>query len=299
MFPRCRYAMLSHRLKQLLVLPVLLSACICQSIFAETIEARLPTGIFATADFRPGKPDLPVILLIHGFLQTKEFPTVSRLADGLALAGYTTLSPTLSFGISRRARSLACEAAHRHTSEQDVAEIAFWVNWLGRRKPGPVIIVGHSYGSLQSLIYAADKPAPTLRQVVALSMLDTERQTEPNAAMARILDAKKRVARGDTQLMSYPLGYCKNYVGTAQSFLSYARWHRSDILRLSRQSKVPLEVIMGGKDDRMGEDWPVKLRSAGNRVQVIDGANHFFDAEHEFEVLDLTISLLKSAEKKN
>lgn len=265
---------------------------------AETIEARLPTGTFATAEFHAGKPNLPAVLLIHGFLQTREFPTVSRLAEGLANAGYTTLSPTLSLGISRRTRSLPCEAAHHHTIEQDVAEIAFWVAWLAQHKSNPVVIVGHSYGSLQSLIYAADKPSPKLRQVIAFSLVDTERQSESRTTAALLGDAKKRIARGETQLVSYPLGYCKQYMSTPQGFWSYARWERSDILRLSRRSKIPMEVIMGSSDDRMGEDWPDKLRSAGNHVQVIEGANHFFDAEHEFDMLDITISLLKSGEKQ-
>jgi len=291
--------MLSSRFRQLFVLPCLIATCICQPLFAEPVEARLPTGTFVTADFRPGKADLPAVLLIHGFMQTREFPTVSRLADGLSSAGYTTLSPTLSLGISRRSASLACEAVHRHTLEQDVAEIAYWMSWLARRKPGPVVIVGHSYGSLQSLIYAADKPSPALRQLIALSLVDAERQSEPHTLNAMLSDAKKRIARGDKDLVRYPLGYCKQYVSTPQSFFSYARWHRPDILRLARQSKVPLKVIMGGNDDRMGKDWPQQLGAAGNHVQVIAGANHFFDAEHEFDVLELSLALLKSNGKKN
>lgn len=291
--------MLSSSFRQLFVLPCLIAACICQPLFAETVEARLPTGTFVTADFRTGKADLPAVLLIHGFMQTREFPTVSRLADGLSSAGYTTLSPTLSLGISLRSASLACEAVHRHTLEQDVAEIAYWMSWLARRKPGPVVIVGHSYGSLQSLIYAADKPSPALRQLIALSLVDAERQSEPNTLNAMLSDAKKRIAHGDQDLVRYPLGYCKQYVSTPQSFFSYARWHRPDILRLARQSKVPLEVIMGGNDERMGKDWPQQLGAAGNHVQVIAGANHFFDAEHEFDVLDLSLALLKSNGKKN
>lgn len=291
--------MLSNRFRQLFVLPCLILVCIGQPLFAEPIEARLPTGTFVTADFRDGRAELPAILVIHGFMQTREFPTVSRLVDGLSSAGYATLSPTLSLGISRRSASLPCEAVHRHTLEQDVAEIAYWVNWLARRKPGPVVIVGHSYGSLQSLIYAADKPSPSLRQIIALSLVDAERQSEPNTVAAMLSDAKKRIARDDKALVRYPLGYCKQYVGTPQSLLSYARWSRPDILRLSRQSKVPLEVIMGGSDDRMGKDWPQQLGAAGNHVQVIAGANHFFDAEHEFDVLDLTLSILKSLGKKN
>ena len=224
------------------------------------------------------------------------YSVVSQLRVGLDAAGYTTLSPTLSLGISRRARSLPCEAAHSHTLEQDVAEINFWVNWLARRKPGPIVIVGHSFGSVQSLIYATGKPAPMLRQVIALSLVDVEGQFAPRSIGDMRNDAKKRIHFGDTQLAAYQLGYCKQFVSTPQSFLSYARWDRSGIIQLTRQSKVPFDIIMGGKDERMGKDWPEKLSAAGNRVQIIVGGNHFFDAEHEFEVLDLTLSLLKSSE---
>ncbi len=290
--------MISNRFSQLLLTLGLLTVLISQPLVAETIEAKLPSGIIASAELHVGKPGLPMIVLIHGFMQTREFPTVNRLAEGLGSAGYSTLSPTLSLGISRRARSLPCEAIHRHTLEQDVAEIDFWMDWIARHKPGPVVLVSHSYGSLQSLLYASNKPSAALRQVIALSLVDAERQAPSLTVNTMLGDAKKRIARGDKELVSYPFGYCKKYVSTPQGFYSYAHWTRADILQLSRKSKVPLEVVMGGGDDRMGEDWPEKLRTIGNHVQVIAGANHFFDAEHEFEVLDLTLSLLNSSREK-
>lgn len=279
--------------KGLLCLLCLLSSGYSPFLFAKVVETTLPNGVMVTADFRPGKPGMPTVLLVHGFLQTREFQTVSRLADDLALAGFSTLAPTLSLGISRRARSLPCEAIHRHTMEQDVAEIGFWMNWLAQNHPGPVVLIGHSYGSLQSLIYAAGEPAPRLRQMIGLSLVDAERQTDQQSEARLMADVKQRMSRGDKNLISHPLGYCKQYVSTPQSYYSYARWSRSEILRLLRKNKVPLEVIMGGGDDRMGEDWIAKLRTSGNNVRMIPGANHFFDAEHEFDVLDLTISLSK------
>ena len=289
----------STRLRLLLVLLCLLTAGFSQRLSAEIIEVQLPSGTVATAEYRIGKPSLPTVILIHGFMQTRNFPTLSRLTDGLAEAGFSTLAPTLSLGISRRERSLPCEAIHRHTLEQDVAEIDFWMKWLARHKPGPVVMIGHSNGSLLGLIYAADKPSHALQQLITLSLVDAERQSDPRTSGAMLIDAKQRITRGDTQLLSNPFGYCKKYVSTPLSYYSYARWNRQDILRLLRQSKVPLEVIMGGDDERMGEDWPAKLRAFGNRVQVIAGANHFFDAEHEFDVLDSSITLSRSVVKKN
>lgn len=261
---------------------------------AEIIENRLATGVVLNADFQAGKPQLPAVILLHGFLQTREFPTVSRLTDGLAAAGYTTLAPTLSLGISRRDKSLPCEAAHRHTLEQDVAEIAAWVDWLANRHSGPIIFIGHSYGSLQGLVYASATPHPALHQLIAVSLIDTERHPA-NVSVATLLGkAKSRVAKRDKRLVDFSIGHCTKFTATPESYLSYANWDRKRVLDLSRKSRVPVRVVIGDEDNRMGKDWPEALGAAGVRVDRIKGANHFFDAEYEFDLFDLILDLLKN-----
>jgi pimeloyl-ACP methyl ester carboxylesterase len=261
---------------------------------AEIIEHRLASGTVLTADFRPGKPQLPALILVHGFLQTRDFPTVSRLAEGLNAVGYTTLSPTLSLGISRRSKSVACEAVHRHMLEQDESEIAVWVNWLAQRQAGPIVFIGHSYGSMQGLIYAAGKPNPSLRQIIALSLVDTEQHPSNVSVPVLLADAKARVDRGDTRLVDFAMGHCKKFTATPKSYLSYANWDRQRVLDLSRRSHVPLNVVIGGADNRMGKGWAEALNSAGVKVDSIKGANHFFDAEYEFDLLDTVTTLLKA-----
>lgn len=135
-----------------------------QSALAETIEAKLPTGIIATADFRAGQPSRPAILLLHGFLQTRHAPPVSSLANTLADQGYTVLTPTLTLGINRRSKSLACEAVHAHDLESDVGEIGFWVNWLAGMGLRDIVLIGHSSGSLQILEYLVKTPSPAVRR---------------------------------------------------------------------------------------------------------------------------------------
>lgn len=261
---------------------------------AEIIENPFATGLVLSADFQSGKAQLPAIILLHGFLQTREFPTVNRLVDGLAFAGYTTLTPTLSLGISRRAKSLPCEAAHRHTLEQDVAEISAWINWLAKRHSGPIIFIGHSYGSLQGLVYASTMRHPQLQQIIALSLIDTERHPA-NVSVATLLGrAKSRVAKGDKRLVDFAIGHCTKFTATPESYLSYANWDRKRVLDLSRKSRVPVHVVIGDEDNRMGKDWPQALSTAGVRVDKIKGANHFFDAEYEFDLLDLILGLLKN-----
>ena len=261
---------------------------------AELIEYRLPSGLVASANYHVGKSQLPAVLLLHGFLQTREFPTVNRLAESLNSAGYTTLTPTLSLNISRRAKSLPCEAAHRHTLEQDVAEIAAWVDWLAKQHAGPIVFIGHSYGSLQGLVYASSSPNPALQQLIALSLIDAERHPPNTSVPALLTKAKARIAKRDKRLVDFALGHCTKVTATPESYLSYASWDRKRVLDLARNSRVPVHVIVGSDDNRMGKGWTQSLSTAGVRVDKINGANHFFDAEYEFDLLDLVLGLLKS-----
>lgn len=264
---------------------------------AEDTVSLQVAGIAVTAEFRPGSAQLPAIILLHGFLQTREFPTVKQLADGLTAAGYATLAPTLSLGIPRRSKSLACEAVHRHTLAQDVNEIAAWIGWLAQRHAAPIVFIGHSYGSLQGLVYAAGKPHAALRQIIALSLVDTE-QSPPGASKSLLADARARVAKGNTNLADFAIGHCKKFTATPGSYLSYANWDRKRVLDLARRSAVPVNVVMGGNDDRMGKGWAQALAAAGVKVDEINGANHFFDMEHEFDLLDLALSILKKQTAK-
>lgn len=276
---------------RLLALSLILSS---PAALAEIIENRLASGNVLSADFHAGKPQLPAIILLHGFLQTRDFPTVSRLAEGLSAAGYTTLTPTLSLGISRRTKSLPCEAAHRHTLDQDIAEIASWVDWLAKRQPGPIVFIGHSYGSLQGLVYASNTPNPALRHIIAISLVDTERHSTNVSVASMLAQAKARSVKNDTRLVDFAIGHCKRFNATPASYLSYANWDRQRVLSLSRNSRVPMHVILGGEDTRMGKGWSEALSAAGVHVDRVNGANHFFDAEYEFDLLDLVLGLLKT-----
>ena len=70
------------------------------------IELEVVPGITAEADYWPGEADKPAVLILHGFLQTREFPTVRRLAEALADEGYSVLTPSLTLGLNRRRQSL-------------------------------------------------------------------------------------------------------------------------------------------------------------------------------------------------
>ena len=256
------------------------------------VEAKLPSGKIVSADFHGGKNGLPAVLVLHGFLQTHAFPTIASTQDALAMAGYTVLAPTLSLGISRRNKSLSCEAVHLHTLDDDAAEIAFWVRWLVQKGHTRLILVGHSFGNLQLLSYLDRNPLPAVKQVLMISLTDVEVMQDGPQRARLAQDLRNRVARGDNALAQVSFGHCKSYVSPPAALLSYLTLSRRSILDSIAKSAVPVEVIIGGKDDRMGADWPEKLVSHGIAVRVIPGASHFFDNQYEFDLQEAVLQAL-------
>mgnify|MGYP003424118240 CR=1 FL=1 len=62
--------------------------CLLISMFpaaaqAAIVQLEMRPGITANAEYLIGERSKPAVLLIHGFLQTREFPTVATLARGL------------------------------------------------------------------------------------------------------------------------------------------------------------------------------------------------------------------------
>lgn len=259
------------------------------TLAAETVEARLPGGMVASAEFRAGQPARPAVLLLHGFLQTRQAMPLSALADTLSGQGYTTLSPTLSLGINRRSKSLACEAAHLHNLEMDVAELGWWVNWLVKKGYSHIALVGHSSGSIQVLHYVAQQPDPAVKQAFLVSLIGfTSLPDDRKRAHALAKTAPGKLER-------YSLSYCKtNYTAPPAAYVSYADSSSDRILTLLGKSRLPIQVILGANDPTLDKGWPERLRSRGLTVTTIANSGHFFDGEAEFDLADKLDAQLKS-----
>lgn len=248
------------------------------------------------ANFQSGRPSLPAVLLLHGFLQTYHSPPLNSLASDLASKGYTVLSPTISLGINRRSQSMACEAVHSHTMEDEIAEVAYWVNWLSNKGYENIVPIGFSSaGNHEILLYDAQGTHPAIRKAILISLnpkfIDyAERQrTLGEMDAMRHADGKK--------LGIFSLGYCKkNFAATANSYLSYAKYDGKQLLELINQTPVPTEVILGSADTIMPANWlsQIKVLKTQTRVTVIDKANHFFEGVYEFDLAEEVENILKN-----
>ena len=249
--------------------------------WAETWRLQAQPGVSATAEYRPGEPDRDPVLILHGFLQTRDFSTVSRLAETLADDGYPVLTPTLSLGVPDRRQSLECEALHLHRLDDDVAELHRWVQRLHRATGRAVTLIGHSAGGHVITRYLAEHRDAPLRRAILISIVPPE-GAPPAGGEPADLEA----------MADYRLGYCQRYPTTPRAFHSYVDWGPDRMLTAMLDSPVPVHVVLGGADERIRPVWRERLRSGGVELKVIPGANHFFDSEHEFDLVERVEAVL-------
>lgn len=277
----------------LTLLALLLLLCSSYSA-AETIQEKLPSGLYGVAEYRPGNPDKPAVLVLHGFLTTHNFNTVLGITDLLAVNNYPVLAPTLSLNINARQGGLACDAIHTHTMEQDLQEIGFWIDWLNRQGHKQIVLIGHSSGSLELLAYIHQASPRVVKKLIATSLVYADGFNSQALVDEQIANARRQQQQGNGSLRSYTLSYCKdNFLAPPDVYLSYTAWTQARVLAALQQSPVPVTIIMGGKDERFQQHWIESLKSAGSELIIIPGASHFFDAHHEFDLHDVILSLLK------
>ncbi|MBU0593720.1 MAG: alpha/beta hydrolase [Gammaproteobacteria bacterium] len=278
-----------QRVQDFLVLLVFLAAPVVAS--ADTVEIRFSPGLVGVADYRAGKAELPAVLLLHGFLQTRNSPPMSRLADALSDAGYPVLVPTLTLGVSRRNKSLSCEAVHKHTLPDDLQEVSQWLNWLANHGYKKVVMIGHSSGSKDVLAYLVDKPGVLVERAILVGITPIEVDAEQH----RKARAEKPAMSGQMPpLGRFTVAYCKNnYVATVPAYLSYADWTGDVIANALGKIKVPVDVVLGTKDQVISPTWRGQLEKSRVPLTLIENAGHFFDGEHEFELNDRVLEILK------
>jgi esterase/lipase len=258
----------------------------------EKISLKVSDSINATANFYPGDKDKPSILILHGFMLTAQFHTVNRLAESLHESGFTVLTPTLSLGINKRAKSLECEAIHTHSLSQDLKEIDLWNRWLHEKTGKNTILIGHSSASIMLIWYLADTPSSPVDSVIFLSLPNFGPSQFNNETEADARAAQDLVEKNNHALHEFGLAYCKKYVSSAKDFLSYYQLSKANIRKKLEQLSIDKTLIYGSEDKRIDRQWNQDLEKLDIQVITIKKANHFFDFEHEFELLDTIETLL-------
>ncbi|MCW9023387.1 MAG: alpha/beta hydrolase [Gammaproteobacteria bacterium] len=270
---------------------------------AATIQFTLNNGITALADYREGDKDKPVLLLLHGFLQTHTFSTIQSMTDELAASGYSVLAPTLSLGIDNRNQSLACDAIHTHQYGDHNNELDDWIDWLALKGHKNLILIGHSSGSLRLLSYIGLKR----KQPLNITGLVSVSPTTPNAkntlsVLNKQISLATKLAQNNTIVINkYHLAYCRgNYATHPAAFISYAHINEEVFFNFLKNAVYPVVHILGNEDKLAPENWNNKLSKHGAKVLTVNNANHFFSNSSEFDLHDAiynAIDILGKASK--
>jgi esterase/lipase len=266
---------------------------------ADTVSVTLPSGLGAYANYREGRATQAAVIMLHGFQQTHHSEPMQSLGSSLASKGYTVLSPTLSLGVNSRSQSMACEAPHVQTIEDEVDEISYWMDWLRAKGHKKIIPIGFSStGNLGVLLYTLKNSHLPLNKIILVG-LNPQYQDAKDVQQVRSVLRDNSVSKA-RNLHMLTLGYClNNLASTAHSYLSYVKYKDTKILELLSQTSARSELILGTADTILPANWLDQLKSVKPPVNItwLANANHFFEGTSEFDLADAVENILQRLNK--
>jgi pimeloyl-ACP methyl ester carboxylesterase len=248
----------------------------------------------------------PVVLMTHGTLAHGGMEIMQSLQAALKDRGVSSLSITLSLGLSDRRGMYECATPHVHRHTDAVDEIGAWLAWLQSQGVTKAALLGHSRGGNQTARFVAGRSdAP----VTAVILVAPQTATAGYAAQEYenrygkplkepLARAQALVAEGNgaTLMESVDFLYCAKASVSAAAFVSYyAPDERMDTPALLPQIGTPVLVVAGSEDAVVkGLVEKVQPLADGKRVQlkVVEGADHFFRDLYAEDVADAVKAML-------
>lgn len=245
-------------------------------------------------------PAGPVVLMTHGTLAYGGMEIMRGLQSMLKERGLSSLAVTLSLGVDNRHGMYDCAVPHRHKHTDAVAEIGAWAAWLKTQGVQRLALLGHSRGGNQTARYAASVKDPGIVAVFLLAPQTWDAQAAARdyeqrygtelAGVLHKAQALVAAGQGDTLLDPVDFIYCDQARATATAFVSYYGADPDmDTPHIVPRIPYPVTVFAGSEDtvvagliDKMAplaDDERVRL-------QVIDGAEHFFRDLYSEEIAD-------------
>jgi uncharacterized protein len=244
----------------------------------------------------------PAVLVVHGFKGFKDWGMFPHLAQRLALAGFTAVSPNLSgSGVDDAGEfSLPDLFGHNTFSAelQDVGRVidALMDGDLGVPPPSALAVVGHSRGGGIAVLQTAQDPR--IRALVTWSAISrVERWPQDQRASWR--------AAGQTQIQNTRTGQILPlYTDVLDDIDQNAE--SLNIEDAAGRITIPWLIIHGTEDESVGFSEAEALKAASQRKKTrllaVERGGHTFGATHPWRsatpqldtVFDATVEWLST-----
>lgn len=221
-----------------------------------------------------------MVVLLHGFLGSKDVGFIPWLADRLAAEGYGVVAATSSgsgFGASGERTEVERVAASTHSRELDeVGRVVEAVvsGEIGLGMPRRLALLGHGRGGAHALIHAADDDrVGTLVTWSAPSSLDRW------SAETRAIWRREGRLHVPDPMSGRPLG-----LGVALLDDVEEARERIDPVGAARRLARPWLLVQGTADLVVDESEARELARAAptSRLVLIHGADHAYGTGHPF-----------------
>ena len=222
----------------------------------------------------------PAVVVLHGFKGFKDWGMFPPLAERLAQAGFTAVSPNLSgSGVDDVGEFTLPECFGHNTFSAELNDTASVIDALlngelGVPAPSTLGLIGHSRGGGVGILQAARDPRiSALVTWAAIASVQRWPADERAAWRSAGLNEIKNVRTGQVLLL-YP--DVLDDIERNQAAL--------DIEAAAERIKVPWLVIHGTEDESVGFSEAELLKAASpnktTRLLSIEGGAHTFGAAH-------------------
>lgn len=260
---------------------------------ALALSAFIATGAAAAAD--NSTQTKPTIVLVHG--AWADSSGWSGVIERLQLAGYTVLAP------ANPLRSLQSDSAY--------------ISSLLAQTPGPVVLVGHSYGGMvitnaandnanvKALVYVSAFIPDQGENAFGLVGKDSHIVPPPDPGANLIPRGFPPFGQTDADLYINPANFRDIFaadVSAAKASLMAVTQRPAAVTAFAEPSgapawkSIPAWAILGGADHAVGTDAALSMakRAAGSRVIEIPGASHAVMVSHPDAVTALILAAART-----
>jgi pimeloyl-ACP methyl ester carboxylesterase len=247
-----------------------------------------------------------VALITHGTLAHSKMDIVASLQASLEEAGHSSLAINLSLGQPDREFMYDCKVPHRHRHQDAIAEIESWTSWLESKGAGNITVVGHSRGGNQTAWYASERLSASVKKVILIAPAtwNQTRQSEGyksryKVSLASVLAKAKKLSKngeGDSLMPGTGFLYCAGADVSADTFLGYYTPDKRLNTPTLLAGMTRPTLVVAASDDKVILDLVTQMQAQALpdniRLEIVDGAGHFFRDLYGEDLADLIIEFL-------